>query len=347
MESRLHTRHLYPPSRVTGAPTDSFVPHAYINVHHMLVTLTLNPAVDISMTIDRLIPEQKLHCSQPRYDAGGGGLNVSKAIHRLGGASTALFTSGGSAGLTLQDLVKKEGIDYELIDIDGLTRECFVVTETVPNNQFRFGTPGPILSPGEASACLARLKTMPNPIDYLIASGSLPPGLPVDFYAHIARIAKQRDIRLVLDTAGEALQAALEEGVFLIKPNLGELAHLVGVERLETVQIVEAAQSLIQAGRCQVVVVSQGPRGATLVTSNEHEFVQAPLIEKVSTVGAGDSLVGGMVYALSQGKSFSDMIRLGVACGTAATMNPGTELFHKADVDRLLNWINQQQTCWV
>ncbi|GAB3020682.1 1-phosphofructokinase family hexose kinase [Spirosoma pulveris] len=314
-----------------------------INLTEMLVTLTLNPAVDISMTTDRLIPEQKIHCSQPRYDAGGGGINVSKAIHRLGGESLALFTSGGSTGLRLQELVEREGIHYETIGIDGLTRECFVVTETIPNQQFRFGTPGPTLSPGEASACLSRLRTLPGPIDYLVASGSLPPGLPVDFYARIARIAKDLGTRLVLDAAGESLQMALTEGVFMIKPNVGELARLVGVERLETEHIAEAANTLIQAGNCEIVVVSLGPLGALLITRNGQELVQAPPVKKISTVGAGDSLVGGMVYALSQGKLPSDMIRLGVACGTAATMNPGTELFHKADVDRLLNWINQQQ----
>lgn len=312
------------------------------NCKYMILTLTLNPAVDISMTIDRLIPEHKLHCSPPRYDAGGGGINVSKAIHRLGGQSMTLFTSGGSSGLTLQELVEKEGLAYEIIGIEGLTRECFVVTETIPNQQFRFGTPGPTLSHGEAVACLAHLQTMAEPIDYLVASGSLTPGLPTDFYAQIAQFAKSRHIRLVLDTAGEPLRAALDTGVFLIKPNVGELAHLVGVDRLETDQISEAAQTLIQAGNCEVVVVSLGPRGAMLVTAEGHDFVQAPPVKKVSTVGAGDSLVGGLVYALSQGKSYAEVIRQGVACGTAATMNAGTELFHKDDADRLLNWINQQ-----
>lgn len=308
----------------------------------MLVTLTLNPAVDISMTIDRLIPDHKLHCSSPRYDAGGGGINVSKAIHRLGGKSLALFTSGDLPGLRLQELVDIEGIDYNTINIRGLTRECFVITERTPNQQYRFGTPGPTLSPDEASDCLASLQTVAGSIRYLVASGSLPPGLPVDFYAQIARIAKSRGIRLILDASGEPLQSALTEGVFMIKPNLDELASLAGVEQLETEQITEAAQTLIQAGSCKVVVVSLGPGGAMLVSRNGHELVQAPPVKKISTIGAGDSLVGGMVYALSQGQSYSDMLRLGVACGTAATMNAGTELFHRADAEQLLTLINQQ-----
>ncbi len=309
----------------------------------MIYTLTLNPAVDISMGIDRLIPEHKLHCTQPQYDAGGGGINVSKAIHRLGGQSVALFTSGGSTGLTLQELVEKEGVDYQIIGIENLTRECFVVTETLTNQQFRFGTPGPALSVAEGESCLSHLQALPQPIDYLVVSGSLPPGLPADFYAQIARLTKARNIRLVLDVAGEPLKLALAEGVFMIKPNLGELARLVGVEQLETDQISKAAHQLIDAGRCEVVVVSLGPRGAVLITAGGDELVQAPPVKKISTVGAGDSVVGGMMYALAQGKSYSDMIRQGVACGTAATMNPGTQLFHRADAERLLQWINQQQ----
>lgn len=308
----------------------------------MIYTLTLNPAVDVSMTVDRLVPEHKLHCSQPQYDAGGGGINVSKAIHRLGGKSVALFTSGGPTGLHLQELVEQEEVEYQIIGIEALTRECFVVTETTTNQQFRFGTPGPRLTAGEAAACLSHLETIADPVGFLVVSGSLPPGLPTDFYAQIAQIAKARGIRLVLDAAGESLQKALDEGVFLIKPNLGELARLVGVEQLETEQISKAAHELIGAGKCEVAVVSLGPRGALLVTANDHEFIQAPPVKKLSTVGAGDSVVGGMVYALSQGKTYADMIRQGVACGTAATMNPGTELFRATDAERLLHWINQQ-----
>ncbi|CCH53657.1 1-phosphofructokinase [Fibrisoma limi BUZ 3] len=309
----------------------------------MIVTLTLNPAVDISMTLDRLIPEHKLHCSQPRYDAGGGGINVSKAIHRLGGQSLALFTAGGTTGLTLEGLVEAEGISYQIIGIESITRESFVVMETSTNNQFRFGTPGPVLTPAEAACCLARVETLPAMVDYLVVSGSLPPGLPTDFYAEIARFAKAHNIRMILDTAGEPLRAALEEGVFLIKPNVGELAALLGVDQLEPDQIGEAATALIQAGKCELVAVSLGPRGAMLVSADGQEYVQAPPVRKMSTVGAGDSLVGGLVYALSQGRSPADAIRLGVACGTAATMNAGTELFYTEEVERLLTWINRRQ----
>ncbi|MEZ0612218.1 1-phosphofructokinase family hexose kinase [Fibrella sp. WM1] len=312
----------------------------------MIVTLTLNPAVDISLTTDRLVPEHKLHCSQPQYDAGGGGINVSKAIRRLGGQSLALFTVGGASGQTLEELVEAEGIHHQTIRLSGLTRECFVVTETTTNQQYRFGTPGPTLTPDEAADCLAHINRLEPPVDYIpveyiVASGSLPPGLPTDFYAQLARKANAHNSRFVLDTAGEPLQAALDEGVFMIKPNLGELARLVNANWLETDQITEAATQLIRQKKCQIVVVSLGPRGAMLVDAAETIYVQAPPVKKLSTVGAGDSLVGGVVYALAQQRSYADAIQLGVACGTAATMNPGTELFHRVDTERLLTWIRQ------
>lgn len=308
----------------------------------MIVTLTLNPAVDISLTVDRLTPEHRLRCSQPCRDAGGGGINVSRAIQRLNGQSMALFTSGGTTGLTLQNLMETAGIPFQIIGIAEPIRESFSITETIAGQQFRLCTPGPTLSPGEAAACLASLETLSTPIDYLVVSGSLPLGLPTDFYAQIARIANTRQFRLILDTAGEPLRAALDEGVFMIKPNLGELAELAGVEKLETEHIGEIALELIHQNKCEVVVVSLGARGAMLVTADGQDYVQAPPVKQISTAYTGDSLVGGMVHALSKGQSYADMIRLGVACGTAATMT-STELFNAADVDPLVEWLNHQR----
>lgn len=306
----------------------------------MIVTLTLNPAVDTSTTVEQFVPEQKLRCAAPRHDAGGGGINVSKAIRRLGGESLALFTSGRTQGLLLQELVEKEGITHQIIGIEGSTRENFIVTETSTNNQYRFGMPGPALTSAEADVCLAALRTL-NGATYVVASGSMPEGLPVDFYAVIAREVKKLGARFILDTSGEPLRAAANEGVFLLKPNVGELAKMVGTDKLELSDVDDAALDIIHRGNCEVVVVSLGPQGAMLVTKDGYEHIPAPPVKKLSTVGAGDSMVGGMVYALSQGKTYADMVRQGVACGSAATMNPGTELFKKEDAERLLAWINR------
>lgn len=304
-----------------------------------IVTLTLNPALDKSSSIERLIPEQKLRCAPMRLDAGGGGINVSKGIRKLGGSSTAVFPSGGATGLRLQSLLQEAGVDTAAHPVPGETRENFSVTETSTNFQYRFTMPGPDIDEQQADAMLDKIAQL-HP-DYLVASGSLPPGLPETYYEKVAGFTKQIGARLILDTSGPALQAAADEGLFLLKPNLGELSALAGVESLEMNQVDDAALDIIRQGKCEVVVVSLGPQGALLVTRDGFEHVPAPPAQKKSTVGAGDSMVAGMVWALGAGQSFSNMVRTGVACGTAATMNPGTELFRPEDVERLLNWIRE------
>lgn len=304
-----------------------------------IVTLTLNPALDKSSSVERLVPEQKMRCAPLQLDAGGGGINVSKGIRKLGGKSTAVFPSGGATGLRLQSILQEADVDIRAHTVPGETRENFSVTETSTNLQYRFTMPGLELTEKQAEALLSIVAQL-HP-DYLVASGSLPPGLPETYYENVAAFAKRINARFILDTSGAALAAAADEGLYLLKPNLVELSALVGVKKLEMNQVDDAALEIIRQGKCEVVVVSLGPQGALLVTREGFEHIPAPTAEKRSTVGAGDSMVAGMVWALSEGKSFRDMAQIGVACGTAATMNPGTELFHAADVERLLAWIRE------
>jgi 6-phosphofructokinase 2 len=302
-----------------------------------IATLTLHPALDKSADVERMIPERKLRCSAPHYDAGGGGINVSKGIRRLGGQSTAVFPVGGNNGRRLLELLEKEAVSTAPVEIAGETRENFSVFETTTGHQYRFTLPGEPLSEAEAEACLDAVRRLQP--DIVVASGSLPPGLSADYYARVAIETRQMGARLLLDTSGDALKAALDAGVFMLKPNIGELSRLVGVERLEMNQVDDAAMSLIHSGKCEVVIVSMGPHGALLASRDGFVHVAAPIVDKRSTVGAGDSMVAGMVWALGQGKPPLEMVQVGVACGTAATMNAGTELFRAEDVWRLLSWI--------
>jgi 6-phosphofructokinase 2 len=305
-----------------------------------ILTLTLNPAIDKSTSVERFLPENKLRCDNPRYDAGGGGINVSRAIKELGGKSTAIFTSGGPYGALLQDLLKAQHVDFQAIKIKEWTRESFIVVETSTNQQFRFGFAGPTISPEEAQLFLEKTEKLAAKADYIVASGSLPQGLPIDFYADLAHRIKKVGARFILDTSGEPLKSAANAGVFLLKPNISELCKLIGVESLETDEVDDAALDIINRGHCEVVVVSMGASGAVVVTKDGCEHVPAPMVKKLSTVGAGDSMVAGMTWALASGKNYSQMARMGVACGSAATMNEGTTLFKKPDVERLLEWIN-------
>jgi 6-phosphofructokinase 2 len=305
---------------------------------HEIVTLTVNSALDKSAHFKGLVAEQKMRCEEPRFDAGGGGINVSKAISRLGGESLAVFTAGGPTGEIIKDLLTTEGIDIDPIAVKNWTRESFVAVDDNTNSQYRFGFPGAAISVVEKDAILLKMQSI-SP-ELLVVSGSISDGLPVDFYKQIAEIAKKTNIKVVVDTAGEALEKVLETGVYLIKPNVGELAKLVGVESLEMEEVNQAAKQIIAKGGAEIVVVSLGPQGAVLVTKDAYEYVAAPNVVKKSTVGAGDSMVGGMVWALSQNKTLKEVIRWGVACGSAATMNEGTQLFKKEDAQRLFEWLN-------
>ena len=300
---------------------------------HQIITLTLNPSLDKSTHFTGLIAEQKIRCEKPRYDAGGGGINVSKAIAKLGENSLCIHTSGGSAGIMLEEIILKDGIENKVIPTQNWTRENFIAFENTTKAQYRFGFPGNELLEDEKQKVIETIKEINT--KYLVLSGSLNEGLPTDFYQTIAEIAKAMGIKVIVDTSGEPLRKVLEKGVYLIKPNIGELAKLIGVEKLELSEVEKAAKTLIENGAAEIVVVSLGTQGAILVSKEQIEFVKAPKVTKKSTVGAGDSMVGGMVWALSQNKTLKEVIQWGVSCGTAATMNEGTQLFKKEDAIKL------------
>ncbi|KAA9332034.1 1-phosphofructokinase family hexose kinase [Hymenobacter busanensis] len=306
-----------------------------------IVTLTLNPTVDKSTTVDKIVPDQKLRCEMPKFEPGGGGINVSRALRRLGSESLAVFPAGGPTGMRLQALLTAERIEQHAVPAAGETRENFVVVDASASQQYRFGMPGTPLSADEQQQVLAALQALSPAPDYLVISGSLPPGVEPDFLVDIVRMAHAAGTKVVADTSGPALQRVIEAGVYLIKPNLGELSKLAGVSELDSAALATAAQGLIGEGRCEIVVASLGPQGACVVTRDLVDHIAAPAVKKRSTVGAGDSMVAGLVHALAAGESVRKAARLGVACGTAATMNPGTELFRKADVDKLYDWLLQ------
>lgn len=308
-----------------------------------IVTLTLNPALDKSTTIKQLVPDEKLRCEAPTYEPGGGGINVSRAIRHMGGETLAIYLAGGPAGQKMEELLREEGIEQKLIKGKQNTRENFMVTESSTNNQFRFGMPGLEVSQEELNECLQVIKELPDEVEYLVASGSLPPGAPDDFYGKVAQIAQQRNIQCIIDTSGPALQKAAEMGVCLMKPNLRELSQMAGKEEISAMEQEEIAGEMINKGKAKMLIVSLGARGAMLATKDKIEYVVPPTVKQQSTVGAGDSMVAGIVLSLSRGDELSNVIKWGVAAGTAATMTPGTELCRKKDVDEIYNWLKKKE----
>ncbi len=307
-----------------------------------IVTLTFSPAIDKSSTIASLIPEKKMKCTNPKFEAGGGGINVARVIAKFDGDVVAVFPSGGYTGKYFNHLLEKEKVPIIAIDTKNDTRENFVILEESTNKQFRFGMPSNELLEDEWKACLSAIENLKN-VDYIVASGSLPPGVPMNVYAQLSKIAKKINAKFVVDTSGEALKEAVDEGVFLLKPNLEELGYLLGIENIEIQNIEKAAKELILKNNCEIIVISLGKDGAMLVTKNESHTVKPPKVDVKSTVGAGDSMVAGLIYSLSKNNNLKNSLMYGIACGTAATMNKGTELCKISDVEKIYNTLISKQ----
>ena len=263
-------------------------------------------------------------------------------IKKLGGHSIAMYLAGGYSGNFYKELLDKEGIDSHVIPIAQNTRENLIVVDESANLQYRFGMPGPEIQQSEWEACLQQMQEIDD-VEYIVASGSLPAGVPIDIFAQLTEGAKKRNAKVILDTSGEPLKNAVDDGVFMIKPNLGELSLLYGVEELKQNEAVDAAKEIINKGGCEVMVISMGASGALLITKNEVIQSPSPTVKKRSTVGAGDSMVAGMVQALSKGLGWKEVLQYGIATGTATTMNPGTELCKLQDVERLFAFLQAEK----
>ena len=302
-----------------------------------IATLTFSPSLDSATTTARIYPEGKLRCSAPRFEPGGGGINVARAIRRLGGKSLAIYPAGGATGEHLTGLLQAEGVEVDVESTADWTRQNLHVLAEQSNEQFRFVMPGAVLTSQELHGLRMKVAALP-PETILVISGSLPPGMDVVDLLEVIRFAREKGLRCVVDTSGPALAAAVKEGgLLLIKPNLAELAELTGLTLEEPEAIVVSAQGLIAQGASHYVVVSLGPQGAMAVSSKMSVHITPPPVKKLSTVGAGDSMVGAMCLKLAAGATLGEVVRFGVAAGTAATLRHGTQLCDPQETARLLS----------
>jgi len=299
-----------------------------------IFTVTFNPCIDVYTSVPTLKPQSKLRCSVPRMNPGGGGINVARAITKLGGFATCLYPAGGSTGKQLTRMLNEEGVTSVVIDISGETRENLIVTDESTGLQYQLNMPGPKLDEKTVDDMLAIID-MQEDLSYLVVSGSMAPGMPDDIFSRLAAIAGKKKIKIIADTSGDALKKALQCGVWLIKPSIHELiavAEKNGEERL----IKDLAKAFIDKHSCEVVVISLGAAGAMLVTKDGARQISAPAVQTKGTVGAGDSMVAGIVLALQAGKELGEAVSYGCICGAAATLHPGTSLCSREDVELLL-----------
>jgi 6-phosphofructokinase 2 len=300
-----------------------------------ILTLTMNPALDVLTTIDKVSDTHKMRCGAVLKHPGGGGVNVARVLHRLGANCLAAYLAGGVTGERHHKLMNAEKVRCHVIPIAEETRESFSVHETSSGNDFRFVLPGPNVSAAEYEA-LFDYVAQHLPKQFLVISGGLAPGVPDNFYARLAALAKSKGVRVVLDTSGHALAEALKVGVYLFKPSLRELRDLTGQALLDEDTQVAAAQQLIQSGQAEIVAVSLGEAGAMVVSADQVWQARAIKVDVQTTIGAGDSFVGGMVWSLGRGDPLLKAFQYGMASGAAALLSSGTSLSQAADVHRLL-----------
>ena len=301
-----------------------------------IVTVTMNPAIDVATSVAHVEPTRKLRCRAVQRDPGGGGINVARVVKRLGGDVVAVYPEGGSIGRLLTRLVGEKGITSLAIDMVQETRENFTAYDESIGDQYRFVMPGPDMTEAEWRHCLDALASLTPKPRFVVASGSLPPGVPDDFYGQLGRSAAALGAKTVVDTSGSALGATLKQGVYLIKPNLGELRTLTGAPLDDERARIDACRRIVETGGTEIVALSLGHEGAMLVTRDGAWRAPALPVKVVSAVGAGDSFVAGMVWSLASGHDLVDAFRCGVAAGSAALLTPGTELSHANDIHRLL-----------
>jgi 6-phosphofructokinase 2 len=303
-----------------------------------IVTLTMNPALDITTSVGTVRPTEKLRCAATRYDPGGGGINVAHIAHTLGGSVLAVFPAGGQTGGLVAKLLSDAGVPSRVVAIAASTRESFTVNESSTGLQYRFVLPGPQLTFPEQEHCLEQLRIAAESAQFVVASGSLPPGLPADFYQRVADICRDVGALLILDTSGGGLRH-ISSGVFLLKASVRELRECVGRPLVTEAEQLAAAHELIDSGRAQVVVVSLGSHGALLATQHASQRFSAIPMPAGSGVGAGDAMVAAIAVGLSRGWPLAKSVRLGIAAGAAMLMTPGTAACHRADVERLFELV--------
>jgi 6-phosphofructokinase 2 len=301
-----------------------------------IATLTLNPSIDLSTSIDRVISTHKMRCAPPIRDPGGGGINAARVIRRLGQEVTAVYPIGGTTGELLRRLVVREGIESIAIQAGHETRENVTVLERDTASEFRFVLPGSSLAEAEWQGALAALRDLVPPARYVLLSGSLPGGVPVGFYGDAARAVEARGAMSVLDTSGPSLEAALAARVVtLFKPSLGELTKHLKAKLDDRAEQAAACRSLVEGGMAKAVALTLGADGAMLVTAEMTLYAPAVEVEVKSTVGAGDSFLGAIIARLAHGDTLPDAFCYGIAAGSAALLTFGTTLALADDIERL------------
>jgi 6-phosphofructokinase 2 len=300
----------------------------------MISTVTLNPSLDKTVTVEELVVDEANRWTSLRRDAGGKGINVSRVIHELGGETIAYGFIGGFDGETLKHLLRQQGVPFDLTSIKREIRSNFIITDLKTCRQTRIDAPGPHISKNELRKLIDKITRIKIKPDFLVFAGSVPPGVPADIYRQLIEKAKESGIKTVLDSDNTWLKEGIKAKPNIIKPNVHEAEELLEVQLRDEVAIIEAVKTLVSKG-IEVATISRGKDGLIVATKEKVLKVTSPQVEVRSTVGAGDSAIAGLVLKLSQGYGIEEASQWAAAAGAAATLTPGTELCRREDVERL------------
>ena len=301
----------------------------------MIATVTLNPSLDRHVEVENLMLDESNRWVSSRREPGGKGINVSRVIRELGGETVAYGFIGGFDGEVETRILKQKGVPCDFTPIKGEIRSNFIITDLKTHRQTRISAPGPEISAGELKKLIDKITNLKPRPDYMVFAGSVPPGVPADIYRVLIQKMKSLGIITVFDSADQWLKEGIKAKPDVIKPNVREAQALLGVELKTEEEIIYAVKTFVSSG-IKIASISRGRDGLIIAGKDAVLKVMPPDVEVMSTVGAGDSSVAGLVLKLSQGGSLDEASRLAVAAGTAATLTPGTELCHKDDVERLL-----------
>lgn len=300
-----------------------------------LVTVTVNPAVDVSTAVAEIQFDVKLRSEPLRYEPGGGGINCARVLATLGAEVVAVHTAGGAMGAVLEELLADKGFERRTVPISGTTRQSFHVYDLRSSRQLRFVAPGPHLDVEDCGALVAAVDAATTSGTFVILSGTLPPGAPVELYATLAERVRGRGGLVVLDTSGPAWRPAAEAGVHVLRNNDRELAQALGRPLDEPIVRDIELRRLVDSGRARVVAMGIGSQGSVVADGDGIWWVRPPAVKPVSMVGAGDSFTAALSYALASGWETPRAAAFGVAAGAAAVLTPHSELVRRADLDRI------------
>ena len=295
----------------------------------MIYTITLNPALDRTIWIDRIRDDVSNRIIDERRYAGGKSIDVSKVLKNFGVDNIALGFVGGFAGRELEGRLLNDGIQTDFVRVSGETRTNIIIHEKETGRQLAFNALGPEIRPSELMQLVEQIEILPCP-DVVTIGGSLPPGVSPEIYRKIITLVGRCRARVVLDVDGPGLLSGIKAHPNIIKPNIHELSELVGHELKEMDEIVEAAREINQGG-VEVVLVSMGAKGILLVAKGVEYVAIPPEVKVENTIGAGDSAVAGFVYGLVNGKDLRESLVFAAAAGTATTLRLGTALSQKED----------------